>query len=98
MLGNLVENAVKWSNRRIRISARPAAPMLHVTIADDGPGMSDEDHAIAMARGGRLDEAGPPGSGLGLAIVADLAALHGGKLRLERAEIGGLAATLVLPA
>lgn len=99
MLGNLIENAVKWADRRIRISARPeAGDRLAIAIEDDGPGMSDEDHAIAIARGGRLDESGPPGSGLGLAIVADLAALHGGRLRLERADLGGLSAGLVLPA
>ena len=41
---------------------------------------------------------GPPGAGLGLAIVADLAALHGGTLRLGRADLGGLEARVTLPA
>ncbi|MFG6081558.1 sensor histidine kinase [Paracoccus litorisediminis] len=99
MIGNLVENAVKWANTRIHITARPEGrDRLFIAIEDDGPGLSAEDHALAMARGGRLDESGPPGSGLGLAIVADLAALHGGALRLERARLGGLAASLILPA
>ena len=99
MTGNLIENAVKWAGRRIRIAAAPqGADMLAIRIEDDGPGMSDQDHAQALARGGRLDETGPPGSGLGLAIVADLAALHGGNLRLERSDLGGLAAILYLPA
>ncbi|WP_223252222.1 ATP-binding protein [Paracoccus mutanolyticus] len=99
MTGNLIENAVKWAGRRIRIAAAPqGADMLAIRIEDDGPGMSDQDHAQALARGGRLDETGPPGSGLGLAIVADLAALHGGSLRLERSDLGGLAAILHLPA
>ncbi len=99
MIGNLIENAVKWANTRLCIRARPAsADTLVVSVQDDGPGMSDDDHAIAMARGGRLDETGPPGTGLGLAIVADLAALHGGRLRLERSDLGGLAASLLLPA
>ncbi|MEF9606023.1 sensor histidine kinase, partial [Paracoccus sp. PXZ] len=60
--------------------------------------MSDQDHALALTRGARLDEAGPPGTGLGLAIVADLAALHGGELTLDRAALGGLGAGLRLPA
>ncbi|WP_134681319.1 sensor histidine kinase [Paracoccus ravus] len=99
MLGNLIENAVKWSNGRIRIAARPEdRATLRIMIEDDGPGMSAEDHARAMARGGRLDESGPPGSGLGLAIVADLAALHGGHLQLNESSMGGLAAILILPA
>ncbi|MFT4013105.1 MAG: sensor histidine kinase [Paracoccus sp. (in: a-proteobacteria)] len=99
MTGNLIENAVKWAESRIHITARPDGPgHLLFQIQDDGPGMTDQDHAQALARGGRLDETGPPGTGLGLAIVADLAALHGGQLRLERAELGGLAASLRLPA
>lgn len=99
MTGNLVENAVKWANGQIRISGRDIGnDRITICIEDDGPGMRDDDHAHALARGGRLDESGPPGTGLGLAIVADLAALHGGGLELERAGLGGLAARLTLPA
>ncbi len=98
MIGNLAENAVKWAATRLRITARTQGTTLHLVIEDDGPGMPDADHALALTRGTRLDEAGPPGAGLGLAIVADLAALHGGRLALERSDLGGLRATLELPA
>lgn len=97
MIGNLVENAVKWASSAIRITARTQGDQLHILIEDDGPGMSDQDHALALTRGARLDEAGPSGTGLGLAIVADLAALHGGALTLDRAALGGLRAGLRLP-
>ena len=49
-----------------------------------------------LKRGRRLDET-KPGSGLGLSIVSDLAALYRGSLRLEKAALGGLRATLELP-
>ena len=98
MTGNLIENAVKWADRRIRISAAGLPGQIRILIEDDGPGMSQEDYRIATERGSRLDESGPPGSGLGLAIVSDLVALHGGQLRLERSDLGGLAASLLLPA
>ena len=39
-------------------------PELVVGIEDDGPGMSGADHALALSRGGRLDETGLPGAGL----------------------------------
>jgi signal transduction histidine kinase len=45
----------------------------------------------------RADEAAP-GSGLGLAIVADLAELYGGSIALGASPLGGLRATLRLPA
>lgn len=98
MIGNLSENAVKWGRENLRIVVRQTTDALHISIEDDGPGMTETDAPRALIRGGRLDEHGASGFGLGLAIVADLAALHGGELRLERAGIGGLAAKLTLPA
>lgn len=97
MLGNLLENAVKYAKARIEVSAAQHDGALVVGIEDDGPGMADADHALALSRGGRLDEMGPSGAGLGLAIVADLAGLYGGRLDLGRSALGGLKATLTLP-
>ncbi|MGR3450102.1 MAG: sensor histidine kinase [Paracoccus sp. (in: a-proteobacteria)] len=97
MIGNLAENAVKWGRSMMRISVT-TSDALRLRIEDDGPGLASDQARQALARGARLDELGPPGTGLGLAIVADLAALHGGKLRLERSDLGGLAAVLDLPA
>lgn len=99
MTGNLIENAVKWARRQLRISAdMPEPGKLRLRIEDDGPGMSQDDYAQALRRGTRLDEGGPPGTGLGLAIVSDLAALHGGRLGLGASDLGGLCASLDLPA
>lgn len=98
MIGNLAENAVKWGRSRLALRVTASDGRLVIRIEDDGPGMAETDAPRALIRGARLDEQGPAGSGLGLAIVADLAALHGGELRLGRAEMGGLAAILDLPA
>lgn len=98
MIGNLTENAVKWGRSRVTLQAARQGDRLALRIADDGPGMDPGAAPRALVRGARLDETGPPGAGLGLAIVADLAVLHGGALRLERGEAGGLAAVLDLPA
>jgi signal transduction histidine kinase len=38
------------------------------------------------------------GSGIGLAVVAQLAALHGGRVRVDEAPGGGARFTLELPA
>jgi signal transduction histidine kinase len=50
-----------------------------------------------VARGVRLDET-TPGQGLGLSIVAEFARLYGGALILGESPLGGLEATLRLPA
>ncbi|MBN9511531.1 MAG: sensor histidine kinase [Alphaproteobacteria bacterium] len=97
MLGNLMENACKWAGQRVVVTASREAPLVAITVADDGPGLAEAQLAAARMRGARLDEA-TPGSGLGLAIVADLAALYRGSLELQRSELGGLAARLTLPA
>ena len=101
MLGNLLDNAFKWTRTRVRVGLAPAgdAPegRLALLIDDDGPGLPEEAMAEVLKRGRRLDEA-TPGSGLGLSIVEDLAKLYGGGLSLEHSPLGGLRARLVLPA
>lgn len=98
MIGNLMDNACKWSGGLVHVMAGRTAPReLAVTIEDDGPGLTEEECASALQRGVRLDEQAP-GSGLGLAIVSDLAKAYGGELSLSRSELGGLAARISLPA
>jgi signal transduction histidine kinase len=103
MAGNLVDNACKWAASQVFVEVRlepsqepGAAPILRITVDDDGRGLSAAERAQVSRRGQRLDES-KPGSGLGLSIVVDLAALYGGSLSLGNAPIGGLRAELVLP-
>ncbi len=103
MVGNLLDNACKWTDHRVRIEVTAAHDAdtdldatLHIVVDDDGRGLSEAERAQVARRGQRLDES-KPGSGLGLSIVSDLAALYGGSLRLGTAPIGGLRAELILP-
>ena len=97
MLGNLLDNACQWAAGRVRLRATADDTGLLLCVDDDGPGIPPDQRAQALTRGQRLDES-VPGSGLGLAIVAELAALYGGALTLDRADWGGLQARLRLPA
>ncbi len=105
MVGNLVDNAGKWTSGRIAVSASVAqpgvgeigTPILTIAIDDDGPGLPAGSREAATARGRRLDES-KPGSGLGLSIVSDLASTYSGKFLLEDSPLGGLRAILRLPA
>ncbi len=101
ILGNLLDNACKWARAVVSIDARlvrdATAPMLVITVQDDGPGIDPQLRDAVLARGTRLDES-VPGSGLGLAIVADRVAAYGGTLALEPAPLGGLQAVVQLPA
>lgn len=96
VIGNLMDNAGKWAATLVRVSAADEGGRLVVTVEDDGPGLTDEEQVRVLEKRERLDEK-VPGSGLGLGIVRDIADLYGGHLELGRAELGGLAARLVLP-
>ncbi len=102
MIGNLLDNAGKWSSGQVEIRAVRAVdsgdgrPGFEIVIDDDGPGLPQEARAQALTRGRRLDET-KPGSGLGLSIVSDLVAVHGGEVGLEDNPLGGLRVRLKLP-
>jgi signal transduction histidine kinase len=97
MLGNLVDNACKWAKTRIDVRSELDAGQIVTTVDDDGPGLEESLRETVLQRGVRADEAAP-GSGLGLAIVADLVELYGGSIALGSSPLGGLRATLRLPA
>ncbi|MFC1673692.1 ATP-binding protein [Pseudomonadota bacterium] len=96
MLGNLMDNACKWAESRVRISGEKVGKDVVITIDDDGPGVPEDKRADVLARGKRLDEA-TPGSGLGLNIVSDLAEMYMGSLELDASDLGGLRVHLRLP-
>lgn len=96
IVGNLLENALKWAGRRVRVVVRRTSGRFRLVVEDDGPGIPEDRAADAVRRGRRLDET-KPGSGLGLAIVADLASEYGGSLALARSDLGGLMAIVELP-
>jgi signal transduction histidine kinase len=96
MVGNLLDNACKWANSRVCVSADTAQGRLVVRIEDDGPGLPPESAAQVLERGARLDEQ-VEGSGLGLSIVRDIAALYSGSVSFETSPSGGLVVLLSLP-
>jgi two-component system, OmpR family, sensor histidine kinase MprB len=96
-VGNLLDNAAKWSpaGGQVEVVVRDG----RLTVRDHGPGIADEDLPYVFdrfyrARGAR----GLPGSGLGLAIVRQVAESHGGDVVAEQAEGGGTRMVLTLGA
>lgn len=97
MLSNLVSNAHKFADARVRVSADMLDAGLRLTVEDDGPGISQTERDAAFNWGKRLDEA-PPGTGFGLSIVRDIAELYEGSVTLgESGDFGGLRADIDLP-
>jgi two-component system sensor histidine kinase PhoQ len=95
LLGNLLENAFKWSVQRVLLTVKvdPAAanrrPGVLMAVEDDGPGVPLENVEHLLQRGVRGDER-VHGHGIGLAIVQDIVRAYRGDLKVERStELGG---------
>ncbi len=97
ILGNLVENAVRYARTRVRVSARTAGGDVAVRVEDDGPGVAPKNLDKLFERGRRLDEKGGS-AGLGLAIVQDILTEYGSALKAEPSELGGLALSFTVRA
>ena len=86
VVDNLVENALRYAPAGARVTLESAAEngRAKLVVADDGPGIPDEDRARVFERfyrgsnGRRLG----PGTGLGLAIVAELVERWDGEVTL----------------
>jgi signal transduction histidine kinase len=100
MLGNLLDNAIKYTPDHGRISVtlrRDSADTACLSVEDSGPGISPEDQNMASQRFGRLDrDSKTEGKGLGLAIATAFVRLHDGFVRLEDAA-PGLRVVVTLP-
>ena len=94
-VGNLLDNAVKWSpaGGAIDVTVRDG----RVMVRDHGPGFADDDLPHVFERFYRApDSRGLPGSGLGLAIVRQAAEAHGGRVTASNAPDGGALLELAL--
>ena len=95
IFGNLLDNAFKFARGRVTCLARSDGRRVLAVIADDGPGLTGDQIAVALQPGGRLDEQ-VPGFGFGLTIARELVELYGGELRLEPGA-DGLTTIVALP-
>ena len=94
-VGNLLDNAAKWSPHGAEVEVEVRDGQL--VVRDHGPGIADEDLPYVFDRFYRARAArGMPGSGLGLAIVRQVAESHGGDVVAEHADGGGTRMVLTL--
>jgi two-component system osmolarity sensor histidine kinase EnvZ len=96
---NLIDNAAAHGDN-VSITARAVDDGVEIAVEDDGPGISPDLYEDAFRPFSRLDETrtrNTKGVGLGLSIARDVARAHGGDVILEKADSGGLRASLRLP-
>lgn len=101
VLGNLIENAVKYSPEggEVRVSAVAANGAVRISVRDSGPGISRDQQVRIFEKFGRADVEGgsKPGTGLGLFIARSIAEAHGGSLDVNSAAEQGSTFTVSLP-
>jgi two-component system sensor histidine kinase KdpD len=91
-LVNLIENAAKYSTAggAIRLTAEQSPAGVEVSVADEGPGIAEQDLPHVFDRFYRVADQSRrvKGSGLGLAIVKEFVTLLGGAVRAESSANG----------
>jgi two-component system OmpR family sensor kinase len=96
-LGNLLDNALRHSGRRIQLAAEPVGDRVELHVRDNGAGFPEDFIDSAFERFTRADAArGGGGAGLGLAIVAVVAEAHGGAVGACNRPTGGADVWLAL--
>jgi len=99
-LTNIIENAIRHSpaGGNITVAVTGWQGGIHVRVADQGPGIPEDDRRLVFEPfyRGHADHQ-PPGSGLGLAIARAVVTAHGGKIWIEGVVGTGTAVVIELP-
>ena len=100
LMGNLLDNACKYGNGQVRISATavdhedPVAG-IHLQVEDNGPGVAEGQRRQLLQRGVRGDER-VEGQGLGLAIVLEIVSAYNGEITIGDSDLGGAGVSVLL--
>ncbi|MFG2379966.1 sensor histidine kinase [Streptomyces avermitilis] len=97
VLGNLVGNVRTHTpaDVPVRLGVERADGAVRLCVADEGPGLAEDDAARIFDRFFRAG--GGAGSGLGMAIVQGVVTAHGGDVTVRTAPGAGLTVTVTLP-
>ncbi len=99
-LANLMDNARRYADAQMEVRLHDDGAVVEIRVEDRGPGIAPEQREAVFEPYVRLEASRARhtgGSGLGLAIARTIARAHGGDVRLESREGGGLSAVLALP-
>ena len=96
----LVDNAVRHSPRggSVTVTVRSSGALAWIEVADEGPGLREEDMAHVFDRFWRAPGAPTGGTGLGLAIARWIVERHGGRIGVANREPHGAVFRAELPA
>lgn len=96
LFGNLINNACRFCDRLVEVSAFRDNDMLVIDIDDDGMGFPSENPSKLLKRGIREDSK-TEGQGIGLAVSTEIVSAVGGKIELLVSPYVGARVRLHLP-
>jgi signal transduction histidine kinase/DNA-binding response OmpR family regulator len=101
VVGNLLDNALRYTRDRIQIRAAHAGGEVVVSVVDDGRGIPEGKAAELFNKFVQLDRpkggSGYKGTGLGLAICREIVNLHSGRIWAENVKDWGAGFHVALP-
>ena len=98
-LNNLIDNALKYANK-VKVELTKKNTNIFITIDDDGPGIPKEERNNVFKPFYKIDKGRADSKssvGLGLSIASDIIRSHGGNIKLEKSQMGGLGVKIFLP-
>ncbi len=97
LIGNLLDNALTYSDGPIDLVVTAHTDELAVSVKDRGPGIPPEQRERMFQPYARSDRSGRRGAGLGLAVCRAIAQAHNGQLAVRSRQGGGSCVALTLP-
>jgi NtrC-family two-component system sensor histidine kinase KinB len=99
VLTNLISNALRYVNEggAIMLKAARFGRFVHLSVADDGPGIPLEYQSRIFEKFFKMQGQAPGGTGLGLAICKEIVRAHGGTIWVESSPGSGSTFTFTLP-
>jgi two-component system sensor histidine kinase PhoQ len=100
LTGNLLDNAFKYGNGQVRLSASAIDPDdirsgINLQVEDNGHGIAEDEREPLLQRGVRGDER-VEGHGLGLAIVLEIVSAYNGEIAIKQSDLGGACVSVSL--
>lgn len=95
LLGNLLDNAFKWTHTQIEVSAEQKNNKLILQVTDNGPGFAEDQVEALLQRGVRADQT-TPGHGIGLSIIGNIVDAYQGELSIKQSPSGGAVVSVSL--
>ena len=98
-MNNLIDNAIKYGDK-VKVELSKSTNNLFIKIEDNGPGIPEKEHDNVFKPFYKIDKGRADSKssvGLGLSIASDIIRSHGGNIKLERSQMGGLGVKIFLP-